>query len=178
MSAAWERLNGETPHAYSAFVVFLDLGERRTVVDAYRRFAGRARAAKTPGYFVTWTRRHRWAERAAAWEDEQWRQRLAGRERRIERARQAAIDRAEDVVAELVDLALGERTSDNLSVRLGALRDAARLAGLEKTAIELTGKDGAPLQVDLGAWARTLPAPDLEVLLGLLDRHPMPELSN
>lgn len=60
---AWERLAGETPRAYAAFRTFRDLGPSRTLLalpDARHTVRG-------------WSVKHRWAERAEAWDAETYR---------------------------------------------------------------------------------------------------------
>lgn len=59
----WERLDDETSRAYMAFRSFRDLGPARTL-------------PQVPGKLGTnrgWSLRFRWAERARAWDSEQYR---------------------------------------------------------------------------------------------------------
>lgn len=67
-SAPWLRQPDETSKAFAAFCVFRDLGEKRTVTDAYRQSTGRRSASQPPGHWRAWAKRHRWAERAAAFD--------------------------------------------------------------------------------------------------------------
>ena len=75
----WDRQPGETDSAYQAFELFRRLGPDRTVQAAWeqywgrpgtRRKAGGKQAGMAHGYFRAWSSRHRWHERAVAWDDE------------------------------------------------------------------------------------------------------------
>jgi len=58
----WDRLPGETVHAYRAFACYRDLGDSRTV-------AGAARAlTRHRSLLDRWAVRHRWKERVWAWD--------------------------------------------------------------------------------------------------------------
>lgn len=70
----WERQPDETPRAYAAFRQYRDLGPTRTVEklqDVARTSAER------------WSARHRWVDRANAWDVERWREDDAERLERI-----------------------------------------------------------------------------------------------
>jgi hypothetical protein len=66
----WERIPGEPDRAYRAFEVYLGmpLGER-SFEGAYRVHAANPLAAGPSDTFKGWTKRYRWRERAAAWDD-------------------------------------------------------------------------------------------------------------
>lgn len=67
----WDRREGESQQAYSAFLRFRDLGPSRMVVEAYRqeqRARGRRVAKEPHGRWFTWLRQHQWAARALAWD--------------------------------------------------------------------------------------------------------------
>jgi len=75
----WAREAGETAKAFDAFELFRRLGPDRTVQGAWeqywnrpgnRRKAGEKQAGLAHGYFRAWSSRHRWHERAVAWDDE------------------------------------------------------------------------------------------------------------
>lgn len=75
----WERQEGETAKAFEAFELFRRLGPDRTVQAAWeqywnrpgnRRKAGGKQAGPAHGYFRAWSSRHRWHERAVAWDEE------------------------------------------------------------------------------------------------------------
>jgi len=75
----WDRQPGETDNAYHACELFRRLGPDRTVQQAWeqywgrpgnRRKAGGKQAGQAQGYFRAWSSRHRWHERAVAWDEE------------------------------------------------------------------------------------------------------------
>lgn len=81
MPEPWDQQPGETPGAYRAFVVYLELGITRTLDAAYRSTrpppgpdagpdAGSTPAAqpRAPGSWKTWYRSHKWKERAGAFD--------------------------------------------------------------------------------------------------------------
>jgi hypothetical protein len=81
-----ERLPGESNAAFSAFVIYRDLGAQRSLDAASTRYHARNRLNTTPpqdgtrknkkcsGQIRTWADRWNWRERAAAWDAEQDRQ--------------------------------------------------------------------------------------------------------
>jgi hypothetical protein len=92
----WERQEGESAKAFSAFEIYRRLGPARTVAEAWRQYwslsGGRGTGAAPPRvmpYFSEWAVQWRWQERALAWEDD-----LAARardeeeDRELERLRQ------------------------------------------------------------------------------------------
>lgn len=110
----WERQPGETGKAFSAFRAYLTLGAARSVESAYRRVTGCKK--RVSGTWWGWSSRNRWVERAAAFDAEEWRQRLVERrvtiaqaERRILRSILASPS-GPGVLDRLVSVALGEGT--------------------------------------------------------------------
>src|SRR3954454_22758943 len=71
-SQPWEQLPGESGPAYRAFCAFRDMGPGRSAVKAYARSRGQGKgkegAKQTPGRWNAWAKRHRWAERARAFD--------------------------------------------------------------------------------------------------------------
>jgi hypothetical protein len=65
----WERRADETSHQYLAFRRFRDLGVTRSL----RSLTGTPPGRRLPGNVERWATRHRWRERAAAWDDELFR---------------------------------------------------------------------------------------------------------
>src|SRR3712207_3362211 len=66
----WERLPDEPGRAYNAFECYLSMPmAQRNFEEAYRVHAGNPQAAGPSDTFKKWTRRYRWRERAAAWDD-------------------------------------------------------------------------------------------------------------
>jgi hypothetical protein len=92
----WERQEGESAKAFSAFEIYRRLGPARTVAEAWRQYwslSGAHNAGEAPPrvmpYFSQWAVQWRWQERALAWDDD-----LAARardeeeDRELERLRQ------------------------------------------------------------------------------------------
>jgi hypothetical protein len=68
----WDQQQDEGPVAYKAFRRYLDMGSGRTVVGAYRASRGPQPggkgAVKTSGRWNGWSTKHRWHDRAAAYD--------------------------------------------------------------------------------------------------------------
>lgn len=106
MAEPWGRRDGESERAYVAFLAFLNLGEHRTVLDAYRQCKGKPEVTQTGGTWSRWVKDHRWFDRARDWDNHQARIRQEGEDRvtvteaeewarRRERARQSNWDAAQ-----------------------------------------------------------------------------------
>jgi hypothetical protein len=86
MTQAWERWPGESDAAFSAFVIYRDLGAQRSLDAASTQYhrrnhraaegpqEGRRKNAKCSGQVRIWADRWDWRARAAAWDAEQDRQ--------------------------------------------------------------------------------------------------------
>jgi hypothetical protein len=92
----WERQEGESAKAFSAFEIYRRLGPARTIEEAWRqhwslsgaRQAGTAAPRAMP-YFSEWAVQWRWQERALAWDDDMAaRARDEEEDRELERLRQ------------------------------------------------------------------------------------------
>ena len=70
MPEIWERRQSETRDAYGAFLLYRNLGENRTVLDAYFSYMRRPvhRGAQASGQWKGWSKRHEWNDRAKAWD--------------------------------------------------------------------------------------------------------------
>jgi hypothetical protein len=80
----WQRQPEESPKAYAAFRVFLELGERRTVVGAARQLG------KAESLIRGWAARYDWCRRAWQWDQhEQQADARTLREERDEQLRQS-----------------------------------------------------------------------------------------
>lgn len=64
----WERQDGETPKAFEAFCVYLELGDSRSVRAAAQK------CSKSASLFMRWSAANKWVERAAAHDEELRRQ--------------------------------------------------------------------------------------------------------
>lgn len=99
MAEKWERLPDETPQAYKAFKTYLDLGEGRTIRDAYRQLSGKPKAIQAGGTWNLWAKKHSWDARARAFDVFQVRRRTEGAGRVAE---QSGIDWQKRREAQLV----------------------------------------------------------------------------
>jgi hypothetical protein len=81
----WDRLENEPERAYRAFESFLMLpSSERTIINAYRAYAGNPRAAKPSDTWSGWSSQFAWRERAAAFDDHMASKRCGAFERGME----------------------------------------------------------------------------------------------
>lgn len=77
----WDRQWGESRQAFGAFVLYRDLGEARTIDDAFRLHAGHDPGIYgASGHWRRWAVRWSWVERARAWDSHLDGQRRAAQE--------------------------------------------------------------------------------------------------
>jgi len=62
MALPWERQEGESPHAFEAFVTYRDLGPSRSLSKAVKKLN------KNKTTLAEWSSQWSWVERCAAWE--------------------------------------------------------------------------------------------------------------
>ena len=79
MALPWDRLPGESGQAYTAFCLYRDLGPRRSLDEASRRYhstapegddAASGRRPRASGRIRRWAERWNWNARALAWDQE------------------------------------------------------------------------------------------------------------
>jgi hypothetical protein len=80
MTAPWDQLAGESAKAYAAFCLYRDLGPRRSLDEASRRYhhpsgtestpAPARRAPRATGTVRRWAQDWNWLSRASAWDKE------------------------------------------------------------------------------------------------------------
>jgi hypothetical protein len=80
MAAPWEQTLDESAKAYAAFCIYRDLGPRRSVDEASRRYhrgsgqgaqhAPSRRSPRASGTIRRWAQHWNWATRARAWDQE------------------------------------------------------------------------------------------------------------
>ena len=69
LTAPWLSQPGEAQRAFSAFVIYRDLGPDRTYIAAWRLWAKRYKLRKKPSSnFMNWTRGFEWERRANAYD--------------------------------------------------------------------------------------------------------------
>jgi hypothetical protein len=109
----WERQSGEPLKAYGPFLIYLNMGARRSLDSAYTLFCAenqRQNRAKTaPGHWSVWQRRYSWVKRVEARADylaqqefealENEMRELAVRRQRREISSQAVVEGAADALA-------------------------------------------------------------------------------
>jgi hypothetical protein len=148
----WERQPRETEQAWEAFRTYRDLEPPRRNADVARRL-GKAEAVMS-----RWSRRHRWHERVAAWENEQDREFRA-----TMAAERREVVRRHVRVARIAQAKALERLTRIDASQLSAAEVVRLLEFASKTERELYGLDGADdgppaggLQIFIDS--RTLPA--------------------
>ena len=134
MAARWDPMPGESDKAYAAFCTYRDLGPRRSLDEASRRYhqSSSQRPRCASGTIRRWAQRWNWQTRARAWDQETERVKQAEQQaavlemterharealmlqnKAIERLRQLRPEemKTKDVLAYLVESAKLERLS-------------------------------------------------------------------
>lgn len=180
LAPGWRQLDEEPAAAYECFLAYLDQPA------AHRTYREAARRAQVPDSRVLeYASEWRWRTRAEAFDRWDLDQRLAERETRVGRARQALGDAAEALASSLLDLALGRQYDRELgryvpryvppNVQLSALRTALDRAGVSAARrVEISGPDGAPIPVEAKAAVAELPIEKLREIQAML-RQKEPE---
>lgn len=91
MTDLWDQLPGESSKAYAAFVIYRDLGPRRSIEEASRLYHDRPnsspRRRRASGQIRHWAERWNWPARAVAWDQSL---EVAKRDKQIEAAQEMA----------------------------------------------------------------------------------------
>jgi hypothetical protein len=66
----WERREGESSRAHAAFCIYLDMGPKRSLREAARRYY-QDKCRANVGQIWRWSRRWNWVARCEAWDDYQ-----------------------------------------------------------------------------------------------------------
>ena len=120
----WERVEGESPRAYSAFQCYRDLGPERSLATASELYYGRQSGGKAAGQISKWSRQFEWVDRARAYDDfldmvrqdaveKRTRNRAAELAERQERLRERCLEigeKAADKAAQMIEWPLAEQT--------------------------------------------------------------------
>lgn len=93
----WHRRKDETDRAFEAFRVFFELGEARSVMDAYRLYSGIEKAKIPSGGFSAWATTYEWAARARAYDLWQNEKEDVATVKAMEKAAMTTADLREDV---------------------------------------------------------------------------------
>ena len=136
----WDRQPGESAKAYKAFVTYLELGEKRSILKAAGGSSGRAR------WFEKWSSKFSWVERVASWETAELAANIRDREKAREKARQVFVDAFPELAQTLVEIA---SMGGAQMPQVNALRHALALGGLvEPKTLEVSGGASA-LRIEL-----------------------------
>lgn len=147
---AWDRQKREPETAYSYFAVYRDLGRTRTVAKVADQ------VNKSRDYLHKIAASWRWVQRAQAFDREQDRvysEALTERRRDMaERHARLASALQSKVVARLQSLDASKLTPGDIARWLEVTTRLERLAlGLPGSATAVSGPDGAPIEVEVGA---------------------------
>jgi hypothetical protein len=169
MKQSWEQLEGESDKAFSAFVIFRDMGPSKRSLDGAstlyhnhnrqegdkKEMAG-AKNKNRSGQVQVWADRWNWRQRASAWDAEQDR---VGREAQLQEIIEMRRRHAEEAML-LQTVALEKLRAidpDSLTANqtLDYLVEAAKLERLSRGEPEVigeqrvTGKDGGPVRFSM-----------------------------
>lgn len=122
----WDRQPGETSKAYAAFQTYLDQGVKRSYTSVAKELG------RSGTWIEQWGKKHRWPERAAAWDSmprravaeayEEMAQRIAAQHERLATKLMARLERNLDLLPE------GTDPSMRWSTAHGAARQGHALA--------------------------------------------------
>ncbi len=65
----WDRLDGESDEAYTAFQAYRDAGNKRSVALVESQLKGSAKKSHPSGQLSKWSATHNWCKRASAYDD-------------------------------------------------------------------------------------------------------------
>lgn len=163
----WERLDSESAKAFAAFCLFRDMGPKRTLNEASRRYHSKAsgvqdkdnqgtdkpRYRQKSGLMRLWYEKFDWRQRALAWDGEmERRQREATAEARLEMTRRHVLQakalqsKAIERLAQIDPATL--EANDVLAFIVQATRLERTALGEPETVAEqrVTGKDDGPVR--------------------------------
>lgn len=169
----WERREGETPAQWLAFTLYLGMGPSRSISKAwlrYRQETGRRAEGLPHRWFNDWTSKNDWYARACAYDQHQAEEGL----RRLEKARNEALDviaaQAPELAKTLIVMGRGRRVPNaevDDRVIASVNKDLLdRIGAKAPDRVELTGRDGGPVEVDRVDLSR-LSDDEIKMLLAL-----------
>lgn len=144
----WERMEGESEEAWSAFQLYRDLGMDRSLARV-RQVVG-----KSNTLLGRWSKRDGWVARCEAFDREQDRlwmlsQAKARREMAVRHVKVANAV-MNKVVKRLNKIDPDDLTPSELVKFFEAATKVERLALEQPTRVEITGKDGGPMSIEVG----------------------------
>lgn len=141
MPFEYEQQPRESSPAFRAFAIYRDLGAARSLAAAYASYSG-AKPGIAPGHWNAWSGKHRWVERAAAYDAHLDAELRRARERemlklevqrwRFELRNQDALERRVDRMDELLDKAEATPVNDVVIVK-DETEESIGLATTKKT---------------------------------------------
>ncbi len=155
----WEQHEDETGTAYTAFVVYRDMGPRRRKTEVYRVIYDHPEVRQPPGWFMQWTYKNKWDERARAWDAEKDRVRREVLLKDVEKRQLLHIRQARAVQAKGIEVFARTDAADILpSVALKMVVEGQKL---ERLALgETTSRVGVDMSME-ALTAQLLKNPDL-----------------
>lgn len=127
----WDRRNSETRKAYSAFLVYRNLGPMRTIREATPIFYGEKYTPTKESQMSLWSRMNDWVERANSWDHWNLQQRAIAREeaaRQMNDRHAAVAEKGMHIASEFLDYFIEEKE------RIHAMSPRDALAFFEITA--------------------------------------------
>lgn len=141
LAQPWRRLEEETPKAFDAFTVYLELGPSRSIGKV------RETIGKRSGYdrqLEKWSSKYNWIARAKAFDTAELEAKIDDRIKARELARQVYVDNVFELATIQIETIKGKRKLSTTQQRL--LTDALDRAGvLAPKRVEVTGAEGADL---------------------------------
>ena len=159
MNKPWERQPGETPKAYAAFLHYRDL-------PAIDRSVAAARGRKIGGkQWEKWCTAHNWLDRAAEHDSDLASRRRERMAKELERAQDDVFTLARAALAKVAERIQGmdakELAAGQIPSALKTLFELELKALGYEDRIELTGKDGGPVETKTTAQHVFQPSKEL-----------------
>lgn len=106
---AWERRDGESTVAFTAFTIFRDLGPSRSLLKAYnahRKAKEKRSVHRASGQWNQWAVYHKWRDRAEAYDAHLEREARKDREREHSERMQQHRDRQRELAIQTIDASI------------------------------------------------------------------------
>lgn len=156
----WDRQPGETATAYERFVVYLRLGENRSL----RAVA--TKLGKGESYvrqLEKWSSKYEWVRRVEAHDVAELEESIAKRRLMIEGGRQRLLEAKDEAIEVLLEVASDPDAAP--TARVSAAREILDRGGLTATKkVELSGPQGGAIQVESVGFIKELDIAALEAL--------------
>ena len=149
----WDRIEKETPKAFAAFCLYLDIPPLdrsvRAAVELFRQNSGKASVRN----WETWSSRYNWSERSLASDSDLASRRREHTAKELERSQDDALILIRATLAKVAERIKGMNADELAAGQIpAALRTLIELEfkvlGYEDR-VALTGKDGGPVKTEL-----------------------------